>query len=283
MTPRWFLKRALKWGVEWATELSGAGLLYRKSRYFRLGYRILTYHHIAPTAPDSHSLSINHFRDQVTFLKDHYPIVSMSEMVAGLQGNLNLEKGAVSITFDDGYSEAAGIVAEILSRNNIPASFFVITGVLDNKRKQHRSDYLSWDQVKDLKKKGFQIGSHTVTHQSLGDLTPREIKLELKESFDRLKTELATPPDGLSYPFGTLRDFSENVVSIAKSCGYPYAVTAIHGLNHRGCDPFRLQRTTITAGDGLKTLKMIMKGDLDPWLFVDRWGYRLQRPSSSLE
>ncbi|MCX5873489.1 MAG: hypothetical protein NTY51_09705, partial [Deltaproteobacteria bacterium] len=97
MTPRWFLKRALKWGVEWATELSGGGLLYRKSRYFRLGYRILTYHHIAPTALDSHSLTISHFRDHLTFLRDHYPVVSMSEMVAGLQGNLNLEKGAVSI------------------------------------------------------------------------------------------------------------------------------------------------------------------------------------------
>ncbi|MCX5873102.1 MAG: polysaccharide deacetylase family protein, partial [Deltaproteobacteria bacterium] len=164
-----------------------------------------------------------------------------------------------------------------------PASFFVITGVLDEKQKQRRPEYLSWEQVKDLKRGGFHIGSHTVTHRSLGNLTPQEVELELKESFDRLQTELGTPPDGLSYPFGTLRDFSETVVSIARSCRYPYAVTAIHGLNHRGCDLFQLQRTTITAGDGLKTLKMIMKGDLDPWLFVDRWGYRLQRPSSSLE
>ena len=110
-----------------------------------------------------------------------------------------------------------------------------------------------------------------------------EVQLELKGSCDRLETELGTRPDGFSYPFGTYRDFSDDVISITRSCGYPHAVTAIHGLNHIGCDPFRLKRTTITAGDGLKTFKMIMKGDLDLWRFVDQWGYRLQRPSSSLE
>ncbi len=284
MTPRWFLKRALKWGVEWTTELSGGGLVYRNSSYFKTGCRILTYHRITPHPTDSHSLTIRHFRDHIAFLKDNYPLVSLSEMVSGLLGQIKLLDEAVCITFDDGYAEIAGVVREILHKYKVPACFFVITGILDGKQTGYSGvDYLSWDKVKQLKKEGFLIGSHTITHRSLGKLNSKEVHTELKGSYDRLKVELGAPPDGFSYPFGTYRDFSDDVISVTRNCGYPYAVTAIHGLNHIGCDPFRLQRTTITAGDGLKTFKMIMKGDLDPWRFVDEWGYRLQRSSSSLE
>ncbi len=183
MTPRWFLKRALKWGVEWTTELSGGGLIYRNSSYFKTGYRILTYHRITPHLTDSHSLTIDHFRDHIAFLKDNYPLVSLSEMVSGLLGQIKLLDGAVCITFDDGYAEIAGVVREILHKYNVPASFFVITGILDGKQTGYpRVDYLSWDEVKELKKAGYLIGSHTVTHRSLGKLNSKEVQMELKES-----------------------------------------------------------------------------------------------------
>jgi len=280
---RWFVKRGLKWGLEWTTELSGAGILYRGSQYFHHGYRILTYHHIAKTPPDSHSLSIRHFQEHIAFLKDHYPIVSLPQLVSGLKNELELSKGSVCITFDDGYSEAVGAVGEILLKHNVNACFFVITGVLDGTQKPYGTRYMNWDDVRNLKKSGFGVGSHTVSHRSLGNLNPEEMEQELRDSYNRLLSELHTPPDGLSYPYGTYRDFSDLSIATAVKCGYPYAVTAIHGLNQAGCDLFRLKRTTITAGDGLKTIKMIMKGDLDGWRFVDEWAYRLQRTSSSLE
>ncbi len=283
MNIRWVVKRGLKWGIEWATELSGAGIFYRRSNYFNHGYRILTYHHISKTPPDSHSLSIRHFREHIAFLKDHYPIISLPQLVSGLKNERELSKGSVCITFDDGYSEAAGAVGEILLKNGVPACFFVITGVLDGTQKPYGMNYMNWDDVRDLKKSGFGVGSHTVTHRSLGTLNTQEIEQELRDSYNRLVSELHTTPDGLSYPYGTYRDFSDLSTATAVTCGYPYAVTAIHGLNQAGCDLFRLRRTTITAGDGLKTIKMIMKGDLDGWRLVDEWAYRLQRPSSSLQ
>jgi len=283
VTPRWLLKRILKWGVELGSEISGAGFIYRNSSYFKNGFRILTYHRITKNPLDSYSLKTSHFKDHVAFLTDHYPVVSLQEMALGLQGRSKLDNGSVCISFDDGYSEAAGVVGDILARFNAPACFFVITGILDKKTEYSGGGYLEWHEVKELKKSGFNIGSHTVTHRSLGALSLHDVELELKDSFDRLEQELGTVPDGISYPYGTLRDFSDGIVQATHKCGYPYAVTAIHGLNHIGCDQFRLNRTTITAGDGLKTFKLIMKGSLDAWRIVDQWGYRLQRPSSSLE
>ena len=124
---------------------------------------------------------------------------------------------------------------------------------------------------------GFSIGSHTVSHRSLGRLPAAEVESELVLSRRRIEEELGAPPAALSYPYGTLRDVSSPVAALARKAGYTCAVTAIHGLNHRGTNPYWLRRTSLTAGDGLRTFKMIMKGCLDPWYLVDRWGHKIQR------
>ncbi|MDQ1285747.1 MAG: Polysaccharide deacetylase, partial [Thermodesulfobacteriota bacterium] len=68
--------------------------------------------------------------------------------MSGLKNELELSKGSVCITFDDGYSEAAGAVGEILLKHNVNACFFVITGVLDGTHKPYGTDYMNWDDVR---------------------------------------------------------------------------------------------------------------------------------------
>lgn len=277
MNARWFLKRTLKWGVEIAMAASGIGFVYRNTEVFRTGQRILTYHRVLKRATDSHSISIEHFRQHMAFLADHYPIVSTEQMVGGLTGDSPAVHQAVAVTFDDGYSEAATTVAEILGRYSIPATFFVLTGVLDTQGRSNEKSYLDWQGVMDLHRGGFSIGSHATNHVSLGNLDGSTVEHELANSFQRIAAEIGVAPAGLAYPYGTMRDFSPETGRIAKKVGYRFAATAIHGVNGPRCDPYALRRTSITAGDGLRTLRMIMKGNLDPWVLVDRWGYRLQR------
>jgi peptidoglycan/xylan/chitin deacetylase (PgdA/CDA1 family) len=259
--------------------LTGLGLVYRRSPWFRTGYRILTYHGIQDNPQNSFAVKTDHFRTHMAFLSDHYRVIGMGELVRALSSGPPPEPGSVAVTFDDGYSEVSGVVREILLQYAIPATFYVITGTLD--RGQHASSekYLSWNDARDMIKAGFSIGSHGVTHRSLGGLSPQEVHEELHLSRVRIQQELGVPPDGFSFPYGTLRDFTSEMAEEAGTLGYQYAVTAVHGLNHMGSNPFLLRRTTITAGDGLRTFRMILKGYLDPWYLVDRWGYAFQRTS----
>lgn len=277
MTARWGLKRGLKWAVQWSTELSGLGYLYRRTRAYRQGFRILTYHGIADSPKDSYSVRTDHFRDHMAFLADNHRLVDLGAAARGLSSGRADFAQAVAVTFDDGYRDAAGVVREILERHKIPATFYVITGILDRKGANVGGPYLSWDEVRELAAAGFAIGSHTVTHHSLGMLGPEDVRRELSDSRERISQEVGRAPRGVSFPYGTVRDFSAESARMAKEVGYEYAVTAVHGLNLPGCDLFSLRRTTIGAGDGLRTFRMIMKGDLDPWVLVDRWGYRFQR------
>jgi peptidoglycan/xylan/chitin deacetylase (PgdA/CDA1 family) len=282
MQLRWVVKRTLKWTVEWGMALSGLGLLYRHTSTFQEGFRILTYHRISDRCEDSHTLKTDHFQAHMQYLSDHHPVIALPAVVERMMNGLPPEAGSVAITFDDGYEDCAGIVGEILDRHRLPATFYVVTGVLDGEMiPANGGRFMTWADVKHMASAGFAIGSHTVRHSSLGAMTAAEVEQELAHSRNRILQETGRLPDGLAYPYGTVRDVSPVIAAIAKKVGYRHAVTAIHGLTCPGCNPFLLPRTSITAGDGLRTFRMIMKGYLDPWVFVDTWAYRFQRPHQS--
>lgn len=278
MSARRMLKRGAKWTVEWGTRLSGLGLLYRHTSYFRSAFRILTYHRIAAREIDSYTVKLSHFRSHMETLAGEYHVLDLDSALSMIEQGSDVPPGSVAVTFDDGYTEMAGPVAEILDSHRIPATFFIITGALDRPGEMRGGPFMSWDQVKQLAAAGFSIGSHTVSHRSLGEISPEEVRTELEASRRRLTEELGTPIRGLSYPYGTRRDFSTDVMAAAREAGYSWAVTAIHSVNQPETDRFALKRTSMSEGDGPTTFRMIMRGNLDAWALVDRWAYRLQRP-----
>jgi len=218
----------------------------------------------------------------MAFLSDHFPVVSVEDIADHVRGLKSLSQQSAAITFDDGYKEHESIAAEILDQYKLTATFFVVTGVLDRLMNAPVETYLDWDGVKALHQRGFCIGSHCVRHLSLGRLTAVQVEDELVQSRIRIAEELGIVTSGISYPYGTFRDYSLETTLLAARSGYAWGVTAIHGLNHAGTNPFLLRRTSMTCGDGLKTFRMIMKGSLDPWAIVDRWGYRFQRPKANM-
>ena len=81
MDPRWALKRAAKWSIEWASAISGYGTAYRRSRSFAEGCRILTYHKIADRPQDSFTVKTDHFRSHIAFLADNHPVMGLTDLV----------------------------------------------------------------------------------------------------------------------------------------------------------------------------------------------------------
>ncbi|MFY0567381.1 polysaccharide deacetylase family protein [Archangium lansingense] len=63
--------------------------------------------------------------------------------------------------------------------------------------------FLSWDEVRELRSQGFEIGAHTVTHPILTQLPLAEVEQELRACRDTLEAELGVPPTVFSYPNGT--------------------------------------------------------------------------------
>ncbi|MGH9838075.1 MAG: polysaccharide deacetylase family protein [Blastocatellia bacterium] len=98
---------------------------------------------------------------------------------------------------------------------------------------------ITWDQARELDRNGIEIGSHTMTHPILTNITDDQLRRELYESRLRLEEVLGRRVEQFCYPNG---DTDERVQCEVARAGYRVAVTSVNGLNNRGDDPLTLRR-----------------------------------------
>jgi peptidoglycan/xylan/chitin deacetylase (PgdA/CDA1 family) len=96
---------------------------------------ILIFHRVLP-APDPMFPDLPdaaRFESLIRLLSAAFQIMPLGKAHARLTEG-TLPKGALSITFDDGYADNAEVALPILQRHGAPATFFVATGFLDGGR-----------------------------------------------------------------------------------------------------------------------------------------------------
>lgn len=103
----------------------------------------------------------------------------------------------------------------------------------------------SWDELADLHQRGgVSIGSHSVTHCRLAQVTPTRLGFELAESKRAIEERLAGC-NLFAYPFGT-RDVVNEATSIAvRNAGYTCAFLTHAGFAGSGSDIYHLPRLVI--------------------------------------
>lgn len=135
------------------------------------------------------------------------------------------------------------------------------------------------EQVRELGRRGHEIGSHTVTHPSLPKLEEAQLRMELKESRHRLEEWTGCEVRGLCYPGG---DHDPRVVAAAASAGYRHACTTVRGTNAIEGDSLRLRRrfitmTNTTAGNGRHSDLVFGSEVLGVHESMARWSQWLRR------
>lgn len=77
------------------------------------------------------------FENTLNYLIDNYKFMSYDELVAHLAEGKPLSRPAIHLSFDDGYAECFTTVRHILLKLKIPATFFVPTDFIDNRRLEY--------------------------------------------------------------------------------------------------------------------------------------------------
>jgi len=100
---------------------------------------ILRYHSVSTAADGTHlcldpglAVAPEHFDRQCAYLKRHYRVISLDEMVTRLIEGEPLPAKAVALTFDDGYLDNYTRAFPILARHGLNATFYVTTNCIDN-------------------------------------------------------------------------------------------------------------------------------------------------------
>lgn len=169
-----------------------------------------------------------------TLKKAGYNFITAADVGEYLDGKKALPIKPVVLTFDDGYSDFYTDVMPILRKNNVHATAYVISGVVN------KPNYMTEAQIREVINSGLvEIGAHTISHPNLKSLFPNDAKKEIEESKTMLENKFDINVVSFAYPYG---DYTDEVAQLVKKAGYTNAVTTKGGLTVNQGDRFTLFR-----------------------------------------
>ena len=243
--------------------------------------RVLTYHRFGKASRDPFCIDPSDFEEQMEYLAERRLAVSLSEFEEFVSGKTSFRPGAVLVTIDDGFRSTYTTALPILRHYAIPAVAFITTSFVRGGDTQspvatQPEDYLAWDELEVLRESGVAIGSHGWTHQSFGRMSDSEIEEQAVLSLKMLEQRIGSPIIAFAYPFGTCADFNYRTAAILRQTGYRYAFTSQHGPIRSGMEPFCLPRIKIEGGEALWLFRLLVRGGMDNWRWIDRAFWRWQ-------
>jgi peptidoglycan/xylan/chitin deacetylase (PgdA/CDA1 family) len=234
-----------------------ASLLYRAGLHRHMLHdraAVVVFHRVDDRYPeDPITVSTSLFSSLCRFFARHFEVITLDQLVTMLERGRPL-LGQLVITFDDGYRDNHRVAAPILEQLGLPACFFVTTGFIgsDEASRWDRkagiaSEWMSWDEVLDLHRRGFEIGAHTVSHVDLGVVGGEAARREIVSSKVDLESRLGSPVTLFAYPFGREAQMSDANRALVADAGFRCCPSAFGGLVRNGDDPFRFRRLPMTG------------------------------------
>src|SRR5437870_793432 len=189
----------------------------RRRRYLS----IVLFHRITDEIPpDALTVGTRWFERFCRTMRRSFNVVPLAEIVRLAHSSEPFPPRTLAITFDDCYRDNL-FAARVLARYQLPACFFIPTASVGTDhmfawdRGLKKLANLSWDDVRQMAGLGHEIGSHTVTHADLGQVSPDEARTELADSKNTLEAKLERPVRWLAYPFGGKQNFRPEYSALA--------------------------------------------------------------------
>jgi peptidoglycan/xylan/chitin deacetylase (PgdA/CDA1 family) len=224
---------------------------------------ILLYHAIFENELNREKYAINRteFEQQMKYLLEYGFQSLLLEDFFKTNDVVNNNKKPVIITFDDGNYSDFSLAFPILKKYGLIATFFVTVSNIGNK------NYVSWQDLREMKAANMAIQSHSLNHFFLSDLKEESIFKELNESKRVLENMLKGDVRFISLPGGF---FSRKVLNMAKNIGYRGVCSSIPGINILDGETREFavfNRFLITRGISIGKFKPIVNGN---------WKYRAE-------
>ena len=107
---------------------------------------------------------------------------------------------------------------------------------------------MAWDEVRQLRSFGIDVGAHTVRHPILTSLSPDEVRQELSISKAKIEQETGTPCYAIAYPNGGKADFNREIMDECKNQGFRIGFNLFGRRNPqlREINPLSINRVCIT-------------------------------------
>ncbi len=211
---------------------------------------ILTYHYIRVN-PDRNdrlgfalSVTPSDFAAQMDWLaQSGYHPITTEDLYLYLAGAQSLPGKPVILTFDDGYADFYTTALPILRSHDFRAVSYVVSGFVGTSR------YMTAAQVREADRSGIEIGSHTVNHADLANLSAAAVWSQLTQSKSFLEQVLGHPVVSFCYPSGR---YTAAVASAVAAAGFHDATTTRFGYSYTLANRYVWSRLRISGGEPLE-------------------------------
>lgn len=111
---------------------------------------------------------------------------------------------------------------------------------------------MSWDQLRDAAANGIAIGSHSMSHRLLSQISVEEQVWELTESRRVIESRIGRKVRTVAYPVGQRTSFNEDTKRIAREAGYELGFSFYPGCYWGKVDDlFDVRRVALSPEDAL--------------------------------
>jgi peptidoglycan/xylan/chitin deacetylase (PgdA/CDA1 family) len=187
----------------------------------------LCYHAVSERWPADLSVAPGAFESQLRLLVERgYLGVTFTEAVLAPPAEKTL-----AVTFDDAYRSVLELAFPIMSSLGLKGTVFVPTAFAGREEAmawpgidqwldgphEHELKPMSWDELRELRDAGWEIGSHTRSHPHLTQLDDERLAAELESSKADCEDHMAAPCHSLAYPYG---DVDARVAGAARRAAY---------------------------------------------------------------
>jgi len=213
--------------------------------------KVLAYHRIVKDdtihpSLKSYVTNVEVFRSHLRILeRGGFTAITFRDYDLYLRGEMNLPRKPVIISFDDGYRDTYELAYPILREYGMSATVFVVAAPTSPVNYWDRCDtcepapLMSPSQVLELHQAGIEIGSHSLTHPRLTEVSREQAWDEITRSRMLLEILLNSPVRTFCYPYGLVNRFVRDVV---RQAGYTLGVGVYSGPARFGHDPFDIRR-----------------------------------------
>jgi peptidoglycan/xylan/chitin deacetylase (PgdA/CDA1 family) len=180
----------------------------------------------------------------------------------------------VIVTFDDGFRDFYIHAFPALREQGFTATVFLPTAFIsDHRRRFKNTECLTWSEVREMRARGIGIGSHTVNHPVLVELSRLQVEHELVESKAQIERQLGEPVEAFAFPYAFPQGngiFARDFRGLLIQAGYACCVTTELGRVRIGDDPYRLKRLPVNSLDDEALLRAKLEGGYD-WLGLPQY------------
>jgi peptidoglycan/xylan/chitin deacetylase (PgdA/CDA1 family) len=208
---------------------------------------IFLYHQIAQLAPEKNPIGMattpNHFEEQMRYLHEHgYRSISLKELLDAYHTTRTFSPKTFVISFDDGYLDNYATAFPIMQKYGFTATIFLVSDLVgkhtDWEGQREPYELMSWQHIDEMRRHGFDFGSHTRTHINLKNATIKVAVDEITTSREILENKMGTAVHALAYPYEAFKAIHFDMVQEAGylgACGSPAAAESAYNLWREEC------------------------------------------------